>query len=210
MAEKNPQLLQFLEISLLQRKATALTLLGSGKLLRTEKKCSFISGGQRKNVVCPDIIFVPPKAAGSHFCGSASCSSGSPQLCCQSRELGAPKGRPRLSKNPWKKTGEGTGEMPVLWAERTKDRPSFSCDLSLSLSAHFTSYISFGSCGEEGRGSTEQARGSDKWFRCTSVQPAHPLLWICRLVALGSDEAAGAHKTWDHNTVFKGKQSPPI
>lgn len=160
MAQKNPQLLQFLEISLLQRKATALTLLGSGKLLRTEKKCSFISGGQRKNVVCPDIIFVPPKAAGSHFCGSASCSSGSPQLCCQSRELGAPKRRPRLSKNPWKKTGEGTGEMPVLWAERTKDRPSFSCDLSLSLSAHFTSYISLGSSGRRAEAARNRLGGA--------------------------------------------------
>lgn len=123
MAEKKPQLLQFLEISLLQRKATALTLLGSGKLLRTEEKCSFISGGQRKNVVCPDIIFVPPKAAGSHFCGSASWSSGSPQLCCQSRELGAPKGRPRLSKNPWKKQGRAPGKCLCCGQREQKIAP---------------------------------------------------------------------------------------
>lgn len=64
---KKPHLLQILEISLIQRKATALTLLGSGKLLRTEKKCSFITGGQRKTVLCPWHNFHPSKRSGQSF-----------------------------------------------------------------------------------------------------------------------------------------------
>lgn len=110
----------------------------------------------------PDIISIPPEGVGSHFCASASWSSGSPELCCQGRELGAPKGTPHLSQNPWKQQGDSTREMPVLQTQRTKDCqtiPSFSCDLFLSLSAHFTSYISFGSSGEEGRGSTNRLQG---------------------------------------------------
>lgn len=63
-------------------------------------------------------------------------------------------------QKPLEKTGDSTREMPVLQTQRTKHCqtiPSFSCDLFLSLSAHFTSYISLGSSGEEDRGSTSQA-----------------------------------------------------
>lgn len=157
MAGKKPHLLQILEISLIQRKATALTLLGSGKLLRTEKKCSFITGGQRKNVLCPWHNFHPSKRSGSHFCGSAEAGA---QLCCQS--WGHPEGDHTWAKTPGE-SRDSTREMPVLQTQRTEDcqtlPSSFSCDLFLSLSAHFTSYISFASSGEEGRGSTNWLQG---------------------------------------------------
>lgn len=56
----------------------------------------------------PDIIFMAPKGVASHFCGSASWSSASPQLCSP-RELGAPKGDHAWAKNPGKNRGQHQG-----------------------------------------------------------------------------------------------------
>lgn len=68
-------------------------------------------------------------------------------------------------QKPLEEAGDSTREMPVLQTQRTKDcqtLPSFSCDLFSSFSAHFTSYISFASSGEEGRGSTNRLQGETK------------------------------------------------
>lgn len=136
-----------------------------------------------------DIVFVPPEGVASHFCGSAlSCTA-------SSSELGAPKGWPRLSKNPVTSPMKKQGRAPGKWlrTEKTKDcqpLPSFSCDLSLSFSAHLTSYISFSSFGNEGRGNMEQAWERQMFqihkFSANSsfasyLQPGNSWQWwICR------------------------------
>lgn len=143
---------QILEISLVQRKATALTLLGSGKLFETEKKCSFITGGQRKSVLCPWENFHPSERSGQSFLWISELELREPE-----QGAGGTQRATTPEQKPLEKTGDSTREMPVLRTQRTKDcqtLPSLSCDLSLSLSAHFTSYTNFGSSGEEGRGST--------------------------------------------------------
>lgn len=116
MTEKK-QVLQILEISLIQRKATAMTLLGSGKLLITEKKHSFISDGQRKNVFCLWHNFCPCRRSGQSFLWISK---------LELTELSAvmpgamrwvhPKGDcvwPKPCYLTHEETGEGTSEMPV-------------------------------------------------------------------------------------------------
>lgn len=114
----------------------------------------------KKECSLPRHHFRPSKSSGQSFLWISKLQLREPSAVLPEPGAGGTQRATTPEQKPLEKTGEGTGEMPVLWAERTKDRPSFSCDPSLSLSAHFTSYISFGSSGRRAEAARNRLGGA--------------------------------------------------
>lgn len=114
----------------------------------------------KKECSLPRHHFRPSKSSGQSFLWISKLELREPSAVLPEPGAGGTQRATTPEQKPLEKTGEGTGEMPVLWAERTKDRPSFSCDPSLSLSAHFTSYISLGSSGRRAEAARNRLGGA--------------------------------------------------
>jgi len=87
-----------------------MTLLGSSELLRTAKKQSFITSGQRKNVLCLWYCFHPSKGSSQSFLWISKSELTERWAGCTQR-VATPEQKPCYLTH--EETGEGTREMPV-------------------------------------------------------------------------------------------------